>query len=88
MGAAEVEAFLSHLATVRKVSAPTQTQAIIVRSGKGNRDRVTILPAASVAALEVHLRRRRDQHLTHVAGLGATGTASPLDAWLMKPGAR
>jgi integron integrase len=145
MGAVEIEAFLSHLATERRVSAPTQNQAlsallflfrrvlgielpwlddvvrakkaarlpvvltvdevsavlaqldgvywiiasllygsglrlmeclrlrvkdidfhqrqIVVRGGKGNKDRVTVLPESSVPGLEVHLRRRRDQHL-------------------------
>ncbi len=45
---------------------------IAVRGGKGDRDRVTILPAASVLALEVHLQRRREQHLTDLRrGSGA-----------------
>lgn len=35
---------------------------IVVRSGKGGKDRVTVLPNAVVAALEVHLARRREQH--------------------------
>jgi integron integrase len=35
---------------------------IVVRSGKGARDRVTLLPSTLRAALEVHLARRREQH--------------------------
>lgn len=144
MGAAEVEAFLSHLATARDVSANTQNQAmhallflyrevlgidlpwldgitrakpskrlpvvltqaetqallrhtagaagliirllygtgmrlmeglrlrvkdiefarhqIIVRAGKGDKDRVTMLPAALVAPLQAHIAERRKMH--------------------------
>ena len=43
---------------------------IVVRSGKGNKDRVTVLATSSVPALEVHLRRRREQHL-HDLGAGS-----------------
>jgi site-specific recombinase XerD len=35
---------------------------ITVRSGKGDKDRVTVLAAAVVPALEQHLARRREQH--------------------------
>ncbi len=42
---------------------------IIVRNGKGGRDRVTVLPNSVVAALEVHLEQRRDQHRRRL-GLG------------------
>jgi integron integrase len=35
---------------------------VIVRSGKGGKDRVTVLAAAVVPALEQHLGRRREQH--------------------------
>lgn len=35
---------------------------IVVRSGKGNKDRVTVLPAACVQPLRAHLARQRDVH--------------------------
>jgi integron integrase len=40
---------------------------IVVRGGKGGRDRVTVLPNAVVAALRVHLARRREQHHRRLA---------------------
>jgi integron integrase len=40
---------------------------IVVRSGKGGKDRVTVLPNSVVAALRVHLARRRDQHQRRLA---------------------
>ena len=39
-----------------------EQRLIVVRSGKGGKDRVTVLPNSVVAALEVHLARRREQH--------------------------
>lgn len=47
MGAAEVEAFLTMLATERKVSASTHNQAL-----KGNKDRVVMLPRSLALALK------------------------------------
>ena len=35
---------------------------IVVRNGKGGRDRVTVLPNSAVTPLRVHLERRREQH--------------------------
>src|SRR5690606_12222800 len=35
---------------------------ILVRSGKGNKDRVTVLATAAVPALQLHLERRHFQH--------------------------
>jgi integron integrase len=35
---------------------------IVVRSGKGGKDRVTVLPNSAVAPLQVHLEQRRAQH--------------------------
>jgi integron integrase len=47
------------------------TNQIVIRNGKGGKDRVTMLPAAVKAALIVHLERAREQHqadLRHGAG--------------------
>lgn len=35
---------------------------ITVRAGKGNRDRVTVLPSAAIARLQHHLEEVRQQH--------------------------
>ncbi|MEX0874692.1 MAG: integron integrase [Actinomycetota bacterium] len=44
---------------------------VIVRSGKGDRDRVTMLPASLVESLKAHLVGAREQHLEDLAaGLG------------------
>jgi integron integrase len=42
---------------------------IVVRSGKGGKDRVTVLPNSVVTPLKVHLARRREQHV-HKLGRG------------------
>jgi integron integrase len=42
---------------------------ILVRDGKGGRDRMTVLPNSVVPALRVHLDQRRDQHRRKL-GLG------------------
>lgn len=45
---------------------------IAVRSGKGNKDRMTILPRAVLDSLKAHLQRARDIHIKDLAnGLGA-----------------
>ena len=47
------------------------TNQIVIRDGKGRKDRVTMLPAAVKAALITHLERAREQHqadLGHGAG--------------------
>src|SRR5882724_400604 len=47
------------------------TNQIVIRHGKGGKDRVTMLPAAVKAALIAHLERAREQHqadLRHGAG--------------------
>jgi integron integrase len=41
---------------------------LIVRDGKGGKDRVTVLPAALVEPLGVHLARVREQHELAIAG--------------------
>lgn len=44
-----------------------EQRLIVVRSGKGGKDRVTVLPNSVVAALKVHLMRRREQHQQRLA---------------------
>jgi len=47
------------------------TNQIVIRDGKGRKDRVTMLPAAVKGALAAHLERAREQHeadLRHGAG--------------------
>jgi integron integrase len=39
-----------------------QTNQLVIRDGKGHKDRVTMLPASVKAALAVHLERVREQH--------------------------
>jgi integrase len=138
LGAAEVEAFLSHLASVRNVAAATQGQAmsavlflykavlkvdlpwldnvvrsthprrlpvvltqdevrsvignlqgipwLVVRDGKGGKDRVTVLPEALVAPLTVHLARVREWHgLAMAQGYG--GVELPYALQRKYPGA-
>ena len=43
-------------------------QQLIVRDGKGAKDRVTVLPAALIQPLTVHLARVREQHDLAIAG--------------------
>ena len=49
---------------------------IVVRSGKGDKDRVTMLPATVKTDLARHLERVRTQH-QHDLGLGAGWAAVP-----------
>lgn len=72
MGETEVTAFLNHLAVERHVAAATQNQAlsailflyrqVLVRDGKGEKDRVTMLPEKLVAPMRGHLERVRLLH--------------------------
>jgi integron integrase len=39
-----------------------EMRQIVVRGGKGNKDRVTVLPNSIVESLRAHLAQRRDQH--------------------------
>ena len=46
---------------------------LTVRSGKGEKDRVTLIAAAVIPALEQHLARRREQHRADCARGSASG---------------
>lgn len=39
-----------------------EARQIVVRGGKGNKDRVTLLPESVIPVLRAHLERRREQH--------------------------
>ena len=43
-------------------------QQLIVRDGKGGKDRVTVLPSALLGPLSVHLERVREQHELAIVG--------------------
>jgi integron integrase len=73
MGEAEINAFLTHLAVEKRVSSSTQTQAlcallflsfdqILIRDGKGAKDRVTMLPGSLKPALQEHLKAVKKLH--------------------------
>lgn len=44
-----------------------EMRQIVVRAGKGNRDRVTVLPNAVIGALRAHLELRRSEHQRRLA---------------------
>lgn len=62
--------------TLRVQDIDIQRQEILVRRGKGRKDRVTVLAAASVPPLREHLDRRRRQHERDLA-TGAGYVALP-----------
>ncbi|MGR8981530.1 MAG: phage integrase N-terminal SAM-like domain-containing protein [Gammaproteobacteria bacterium] len=79
---AKIEAFLSYLASDRRVAAATQNQAmnalvflykqITVRSGKGEKDRVTTFSAKMIPLLQIHLAKVKLIHDKDLAeGFGA-----------------
>lgn len=49
---------------------------ILIRDGKGFKDRVTMLPASAIEPLQAHLLRVRE---LHVLNRGGRGVVSPLD---------
>jgi integron integrase len=48
--------------TLRVKDVDLAYRQLIVRDGKGHKDRVTVLPDAVIPALRVHLQRVREQH--------------------------
>jgi integron integrase len=62
---------LLECARLRVKDVDFATTQVVVRSGKGDRDRATLLPAAAQAALQRHIERVRAQHEQDVrAGAG------------------
>lgn len=52
---------------------------ILIRDGKGAKDRVTVLPASLTPALQAHLSKVRDLHVTDLAqGYGAVNLPNAL----------
>jgi len=87
MAEPEINAFLTHLAVKEQVSASTQNQAlsaplsqIVVRDGKGFKDRVTMVPEAIKPSLEAHLARVKTIHERDLAaGYGRVQMPYALD---------
>jgi integrase len=89
MGAAEITRFLTSLAAFLRYGAGLRLlecarlrvkdidiarNQIVVRAGKGNKDRLTVLPAAIKADLMRHLESVRRQHQIDLqAGAGCSG---------------
>lgn len=48
--------------TLRVKDIDFKRQEIVVRAGKGNKDRITVLPASLIAPLKEHLRKVKRQH--------------------------
>lgn len=79
MGEPEIGRFLSSLATVSQVSASTQNQ-ILIRGGKGDKDRYTTLPTASRQSLAHHLQSVKSQHEADLRqGLGRVTLPNALE---------
>jgi integron integrase len=62
--------------TLRVKDVDLERREIVIRRGKGAKDRVTVLPAALVTPLSAHLERMRAQHARDVAA-GAGWVALP-----------
>jgi integron integrase len=70
---------LLECATLRVKDLQFGSAQIVVRRGKGNRDRVTMLPHVLVKQLELHLENVRQQHERDVAdGAGFVGLPNAL----------
>jgi len=67
---------LMECVTLRVKDIDLQSTLIIIRSGKGDKDRVTMLPRSLVPILTRHLARVRDIH-THDLALGHGNTTLP-----------
>ena len=61
---------------LRVMDLELQRREVLVRHGKGGRDRVTVLPAALVAPLKEHLARVRERYLAD-RSLGLPGVELP-----------
>jgi len=89
MAEREINEFLTHLALKMRVSAATQNQAlcallfgrqIMVRHGKGGKDRVTVLPQSVEGPLRLHLRKVKAIHEADLAaGWGKVPIPDALD---------
>jgi integron integrase len=67
-------------ATLRVKDLDFDRHELVVRDGKGRKDRVTILPARIESRLRSHLARVRTQHARDLArGLGAVALPDALD---------
>ncbi len=62
--------------TLRVKDVDLERREIVIRRGKGAKDRVTVLPVALVAPLGAHLERMRAQHVRDLAA-GAGWVALP-----------
>jgi site-specific recombinase XerD len=57
---------------LRAKDVDLSARQLTIRGGKGDKDRVTVLAATAIGALEQHLARRREQHRQELArGSGA-----------------
>jgi len=71
---------LTDVITLRVKDIDFASGSITIRCGKGEKDRVTLLPRRAVPALETHLRRRRQIHDRDLAsGAGEAPLPSALD---------
>jgi integrase len=71
---------LSECATLRVKDLDLERREIVVRRGKGQKDRVTMLPGALVSRLAKHLERVKRQHEEDLAaGAGAVKLPDALD---------
>lgn len=62
MGERDVETFLTSLAKSGVKDFDFAHERLIVRGGKGDKDRVTLLPKAIIPAIRLHLDRVRALH--------------------------
>ena len=65
--------------TLRVKDLDLPRRELIVRDGKGQKDRVTVLPATAVPPLLAHLERVQHLHARDLAAGGGRGERSPAD---------